>query len=191
MLIIPRADQTNVLVNGTIIGGLQSPPSAWVGAIVHGAIYQAAITASGKSHDFQQLAVSHAAHNALIWVFHGTRNYAPTNAAIRRVIPLIGLTTKDSDAAAEVGRNAAGKVITARANDRINDFVDYIFQSPAPGIYQGTPGGAAIPDTPQARFVRLFADVGDVSQFRVSPPPDPKKPGYEKPLEYVKALGTH
>ncbi|PQE16199.1 VaNADium chloroperoxidase protein [Rutstroemia sp. NJR-2017a BVV2] len=184
------ADQTNVLANSTVIGGLQSPPSGWVGAIVHGAIYQAATTAAGKSHGFQQLAVSHAAHNALIWVFHGTRNYAPTNVVIRHVIPLIGLTGKDSEAAIEVGREAARKVITARTDDKINDFVDYIFQTPAPGVYQNTSGGAAFPDTPQARFVRLFADVGDVSQFKVAPPPDPRSPEYEEPLEYVKAQGA-
>lgn len=185
-----RADQTNVLVNGSIIGGLQSPPTAWVGAIVHGAIYQAATSSVGKPREFQQLAVSHAAHNALTWVFHGTRNYFSTDAAIRAIIPLIGLTGSAAQTATEVGRKAAKTVITARSDDGNNDYVEYSFQTAAPGVYQSTSGGASFPDTPQARFARLFAGIGNLSQFIVAPPPDLKSAAYVAPFQYVKAQGA-
>lgn len=156
---------------------------------MHAAIYQAAVKSEQKPKEFQQLAVSHAAHNALIWVFHGTRNYGPTNAALRHVIPLIGLTGKDAESPTAVGREAARKVITARSDDGSNNFVDYVFETPAPGVYQNTTGGAAFPDTPQFRYTKLWGSVGDVSQFEIDPPFDPESKEFEDPLEKVKAFG--
>lgn len=186
-----RANTGNVLVNSTVIGGLQSPPSGWAPAIVHGAIYLAATESSNKPLAFQQLAVSHAAHNSLIWVFHGTRNYAPTNAALKRVLSQIGIDADSTEgkAATEIGRKAARTVLLARADDRINDFVDYTFKSPAPGVYQNTSGGAPIPDTPQAPYIRLFGGVGDVTQFKTPPPPPTNSPQYEKDFLRVKVVG--
>lgn len=136
------------------------------------------------------MAVSHAAHNALVWLFHGTRNYGPTNAALRRVLPLIGpfATANDSAAAVAAGRSAAQRVVTARADDGINDFVDYVYGPQEPGVYQNASVGQ-FPDTPQARFVRLFAAVGDVVQFELPPPPSPSSPGYEDFLETVRVQG--
>jgi hypothetical protein len=178
-------------VNGTIIGGIQSPPSGWAAAVVHGSIYLAATESKGKSLAFQQLAVSHAAHNALVWVFHGTRNYAATDAALRNVLGPIGISADSSDgsAAKEIGRKAARAFAVGRADDGINDFVDYVVKPPAPGVYQPTPGGAPLPDTPQAPGIKLFAGVGDVKQFKVPPPPKTNSPEYEKQVLRVKSVG--
>ncbi|KAG8624869.1 hypothetical protein KVT40_006620 [Elsinoe batatas] len=185
------ADQGGVLINSSIIGGLQSPPSAWGPAVVHGAVYLAATEASNRSLEYQQLAVSHAAQNALVWMFHGTRNYGPTNATLRRVIHQIGISPNSSDgtAAIKAGRAAAARVVTARADDRINDFVDYTFGPREPGVYQNTSGGDSLPDNPQARFVRLFGSVGDVEQFEIDGPPDPRSPEYEPYIDRVIAQG--
>ncbi|KAF2272657.1 uncharacterized protein EI97DRAFT_436744 [Westerdykella ornata] len=184
--------QGNLLTNGTIIGGIASPPSAWAQAVVHAAIYHAATETKTKSLAFQQLAVSHAAHNALTWVFHGTRNYNPTDAALRQVLGPIGIAANSSNAAAarDICRKAARTVLVARADDGINDFVDYIVQPPAPGVYQPTPGGNPLPDTPQAPLIKLFGGVGDVKQFQVSPPPKPNSPEYEKHVERVRNVGA-
>ncbi|TID16480.1 acid phosphatase/Vanadium-dependent haloperoxidase [Venturia nashicola] len=183
-------DRTAILVNGTIIGGLQSPPSAWVPAIVQGAQYLAATKSQTQSLAFQQLAVSVAAHNSLIWAFHGTRNYAATDAALKAVLGPIGLdpatTGKD---AATIGKLAARAIISARSDDGANDFVDYVFGPKDPGVYQATPGGSPVPDTPEFRFVRLFAAVGNVSQFTVPDPPKVSDPAYEGYVAYVKAHG--
>jgi hypothetical protein len=185
------ADQTAFLVNNTIIGGLQSPPSAWGPAIVHGAILLAAQNSKSKPLDFQQLAVSHAAHNSLIWVFHGTRNYAPTSAALKSIISKIGISANSTDGAAatKIGREAARTALVARSDDGNNDFVDYVYGPTTPGVYQQTPSGNPVPDVPHSRFVKLFAAVGDVKQFNVEPPPSTSDPKYEKYLLEVKALG--
>jgi hypothetical protein len=188
-----RVDQTAILVNGTIIGGLQSPPSAWTPAIVQGAQYLAATNSKGQSLAFQQLAVSHAAHNALDWIFHGTRNYGPTDAALAAILPAIGLdpTSSEGQEAVNIGQKAAAKALRARADDGNNNYVAYVFGPPLPGVYQVTPGGNPLPDTPQDQFVRLFADLGSVDQFDLPPPPDPTGPGpdYQNDLLYVKEQG--
>jgi len=187
-----RVDQSGLLINGTVIGGIASPPSGWYGAIVQAAIYQAAVQSKGESLAFQQLAVSHAAHNVLIWVFHGTRNYNPTDAALRSVISAIGLDPNSSKGkdAVERGRDAAGKVARARADDGLNDFVDYVHGPKVPDNYQQTPGGNPFPDTPQARFVKTFAGIGDISKFRAPPPPKFDSPEYEADVLNLKANGS-
>lgn len=79
--------------------------------------------------------------------------------------------------------------VIARADDKNNDFVDYIVQPLAPGVYQNTSGGAVLPDTPQAPYIKLFGGVGDVKQFKVPAPPKPNSPEYEKHVDRVKAIG--
>jgi len=178
-------------VNGTVIGGLQSPPSGWFEAIVQGAVYLAATQSAKKPLAFQQLAVSHAAHDALLWTFHGTRLYATVNSKLKAVLGPIGLDASSPEAtsARDIGRKAAKTVIVARADDGINYFVDYEQKPAAPGVYQATPGGSPIPDTPQAQFIRLFGGLGDVKRFRAKAPPNVTSPEYEPYLNFVKAQG--
>ncbi|PSN59912.1 acid phosphatase/Vanadium-dependent haloperoxidase [Corynespora cassiicola Philippines] len=185
-------DQSAVLVNGTVIGGLQSPPSGWFEAIVQGAVYLAATQSQSESLEFQQLAVSHAAHDSLLWTFHGTRLYATVNSKLKAILGPIGLNASSPEAtkATTIGREAARTVVIARADDGINYFVDYDQQPALPGVYQATPGGQPIPDTPQARFIRLFGGVGDVTRFRAPPPPNATSPEYEPFLDQVKSQGA-
>lgn len=120
-----------------MINGLQSPPSGWFEAIVQGAVYLAATDAENETLAFQQLAVSHAAHDSLVWTFHGTRLYATINSKLKAVLAAIGLDPKSSDGqrAIKIGRHAAKKVVTARADDGINNFVDYTPLPAYPGNY--------------------------------------------------------
>ncbi|KAF2744986.1 acid phosphatase/Vanadium-dependent haloperoxidase [Sporormia fimetaria CBS 119925] len=184
--------QGNLLSNGTIVGGLQSVPSAWAAAVVHAAIYLAAEEVKDRPLAFQQLSVSHAAHKALTWVYHGTRNYGAIDAALRQVLEPIGIAAESSDGsnAKHAGRRAARTVILARSDDGINDFVNYVVKKPAPGVYQPTPGGNPLPDNPQAPYIRLFGGIGDVYQFKVAPPPNPGAPEYEKYINRVKEVGA-
>jgi hypothetical protein len=186
-----RIDQSAILVNGTVIGGLQSPPSGWFEAIVQGAVYLAATQTQSSSLAAQQLAVSHAAHDALLWTFHGTRLYATVNSKLKAVLDPIGLNASSPEAvrATQIGREAARRVVVVRADDGINEFVDYTQQPAAPGVYQATPGGGTVPDTPQAQFIRLFGGVGDVTRFRAPPPPDVRSDEYEPYLEFVRTQG--
>ena len=59
-----------------------------------------------------------------------------------------------------------------------------------PGVYIATPGSAAVPDTPNAVFLRPFAGLGNITRFRPGPPPDLKSKEYEAQFEYVKAQGS-
>jgi hypothetical protein len=113
------------------------------------------------------------------------------NSKLKAILGPIGLDKSSSDAvkATQVGREAARTVIVARADDGINNFVDYEQRPAAPGVYQATPGGQPVPDTPQAQFIRLFAGLGDVTRFRAPPPPNATAPEYESFLDYVKAQG--
>lgn len=187
-----RVDQSALFVNGSIIGGIQSPPSAWFPAVVHGAIYTAALEAKGESLGFQQLAVSHAAHDALSWTFQGTRLYNSIDAALRNILPDIGIaqSSREYRQAASIGRRAAATVAEKRAGDRLANFVDYVYGPAEPGVYQQTPGGNALPDTPQAAYLRPFGGIGDISNFRAPPPPNATAEGYEKWVLEVKDVGS-
>ena len=191
MLTLPRVDQSATFVNGTVIGGLQSPPSSWFQAIVQGAIYQAAVKSKHETLEFQQLAVSHAAHNSLLWVFHGTRLYNPIDAALRAITPRIGLdpTSAKGKDAIRTGQAAASKAAAARADDKITNFVDFAYGPKEPGVYQQSPGSNPFPDTPQARYVTPFAALGDITRFRAPPPPRTDSVEYEAQILYVKEIG--
>ncbi|KAK3300605.1 phosphatidic acid phosphatase type 2/haloperoxidase [Chaetomium fimeti] len=185
-------DQSATFVNGTVIGGLQSPPSAWYQAIVQAAVYQAAVKSKNESLEFQQLAVSHAAHNSALWVFHGSRLYNAVDASLRAIIPAIGLdpNSKKGKEAVQTGQKAAAAVAQARAEDGITNFLDFTYGPKEPGVYQQSPGANPFPDTPQAQFVRPFAGLGDITRFRPPPPPPTDSKQYEEELLYVKEQGS-
>jgi hypothetical protein len=187
-----RVDQSAILVNGTIIGGLQSPPSGWFEASVQGAVYLAATKAQKGSLEYQQLAVSHAAHDTLIWIFHGTRLYATVNSKLTAIQLAIGLNhnTAHGREAIEIGRAAARQVIFARTNDGINNYVPWTPLPTLPGNYQPTPGGQPIPDTPQAAGIKLFGGVGNVTRFRAPPPLSAISKEYGPYLHFVKSYGV-
>lgn len=186
-----RVDQSAILINGSFIGGLQSPPLGWVGATVQGAVYLAAVKSQHQDISFQQLAVSHAAHDTLTWIFHGTRLYPSIDAALIKVLDPIGINATSSTGkdATQLGREAAARVISKRSNDGINHFVDYVYGPKLPGVYQQIPRGNPLPDTPQAQFVRLFGGVTNATHFRAPPPPSVKDPDYESFVQYVKEQG--
>jgi hypothetical protein len=62
------------------------------------------------------------------------------NSKLKAILPAIGLdsTTKDGKKAVSIGRNAAKEAVVARADDGINNFVDYTQKPALPGVYQAT-----------------------------------------------------
>lgn len=181
-----------MLSNNSLIGGLQSPPSGWFEAVVQASVYVAALESKNESLAFQQLAVTHAAHDSLTWVFHGTRNFGNIFKAAQDIVAKINISESDDRywRAASIGRRAAVRVTRAREDDKLNNFVNYIYQPAYPGVYQRTPGSAFVaPDTPQARYLRTFGGIGDVTKFRAPPPPSVNSTGYEAILNYVKSVG--
>ena len=131
-------DQSATLVNGTVTGGQPSPPSGWFNAIVQGAVYDAALNSVNETLAFQQLAVSHAAHDSLLWTFHGARLYATIDAAFSTVATTIGINASSADAhrARKIGEDAANRVAVARTNDGIHRYVAYTPLPAEPGNYQ-------------------------------------------------------
>ena len=94
------------------------------------AVYQAAVKSKQESREFQQLVVSHAAHNSLLWIFHGSR------LALRAVSPLIRLDSSSDkgNEAARTGQAAAAKVAEVRSDDKITSFVNYKCGPREPGV---------------------------------------------------------
>jgi hypothetical protein len=90
-----------------------------------------------------------------------------------------------------VGRHAALEVTISRANDGINNFVDYTFGPPVPGVYQLTVDGYGLPpDGPQVPFVNLFATGKPAMTYLAPEPPSVNDTSYESLLTYVKAIGA-
>lgn len=141
--------------------------------------------------DFQQLAVSHAAHDALSWAFQGTRAYNDVDEALRSVLPEIGIdrSSDEYEEATSIGRSAAERVAAKRVGDKLAHFVDYTHGPEDPGVYQQTPGGRPVPDTPQAVHLRPFGGIGDIVEFRAPPPPEVTGEDYERWVVEVKDLG--
>ncbi|KAM0710441.1 hypothetical protein Q7P35_002803 [Cladosporium inversicolor] len=159
--------------------------------LVNGAVYDAAVNSANETLAFQQLAVSHAAHDSLHWTFHGARLYAAIDAAFSAVAIKIGINASSADArrAREIGEDAANRVTAARTNDGMHGYVAYTPLPAEPGNYQGRPGGPRIPDTPQAQQLRLFGGLVDMTKYRAPPPPAPESPEFEKYLIQVYEQG--
>lgn len=160
--------------------------------MVQAAIYVTALETADEELAFQQLAVSHAAHDSLTWMFHGTRNFGNIFKSMQSITARIGIPSTDSGywRATYIGRNASVRVTNARQNDRLNNFVDYVYGPMSPGVYQQTPGAEfTAPDTPQARYLRTFGGIGDITRFRAPAPPAVNSSGYEALLTYVKTHG--
>lgn len=158
-------------------------------------MYRAAKKAEGKANEYQQLAVSHAAHDALAWVFHGTRLYPAIDNALKTIQTQIlagGNSFSESEAIA-IGRVAALEETSSRMGDGINNFVDYEYGPSVPGVYQVTTKNYSLPpDDPQIPFVKFFAIQKPATAYLAPPPPAVHDPIYEGYLNYTKTVGgTH
>ena len=155
-------------------------------------MYNAAVKSQDKSIDFQQIAVSYAAHNVLTWICHGTRLYPYIDQALKTMQTRILATAGpfNSTEAILAGRQAAREVVISRSDDGSNDFVDYTFGPPVPGVYQLTTNGYGLPpDDPQTPLVRMFATGKPATTYLAPQPPSVDSASYESFLAYVKAIG--
>lgn len=156
-------------------------------------MYNAALESQDKSLDFQQIAVTHAAHNALVWIFHGTRLYPYIDEALKTIQTQILAKAGhfNPTEAISAGRKAAREVIISYADSGINDFVDYTFGPPVPGVYQLTINGYGLPpDDPQIPFVKMFTTGKPAKAYLAPQPPSINSTSYESYLDHVKAIGA-
>jgi hypothetical protein len=152
----------------------------------------AAINTRNGSLAFEQLAISHAAYDSLTCTFHGTRNFGKIFKAAQDILEKIGISEEEEEyaRAVAIGRKPALKVTTARQDDGINNFINYVYQPATPGVYQRTPGPAFVaPDTPQARYLRPFGGLQNITRFCAPPPPSLNSLVYEAFLNCTKAQG--
>jgi hypothetical protein len=155
-------------------------------------MYNSAVKSESKSLEFQQIAVSYAAHNALVWVFHGTRLYPYIDNALKTIQTQILATAGSFNRteAISIGRHAALEVIGSRTDDGLNEFVDYEYGPPVPGVYQLTTKGYDLPpDDPQVPYVKLFGIRKPALSYLAPPPPSVNDTSYEGYIAYVKAIG--
>jgi hypothetical protein len=89
------------------------------------------------------------------------------------------------------GRRAAREVIISRAgDDGTNNFVDYTFGPPVPGVYQLTLNDYGLPpDGPQVPYDNMFATGKSAMTYLAPPPPSVNSTSYESLLAYVKTIG--
>jgi hypothetical protein len=157
-------------------------------------MYNAAVKSHDKCLDFQQIAVSYAAHNALAWIFHGTRLYPYIDQALKMIQTQTLATASPFNLteAISAGRHAAREVVTSRADDGMNNFVDYTFGPLVPGVYQLTVSGYGLPpDDPQVPFVKMFATGKPATTYLAPQPPSVNSTSYESFLTFVKAIGVY
>jgi hypothetical protein len=89
------------------------------------------------------------------------------------------------------GRHAAREVVTLRADDGINNFVDYTFGPPVPGVYQLTINNYGLPpDDPQVLFVKMFTTGKPAMTYLAPQPPSINGTSYESFLAHVKTIGA-
>lgn len=140
---------------------------------------------------FQQLAASYAAHNALTWIFHGSRLSPYIDNALKTIqAQILANDNIDLDRASSAGRKAALEVIAARTDDGINEFVDYNYGPQEPGVYQLTnPSYGLPPDGPQIPLTRMFSNVHPAVSYLAPTPPQITDPAYEEFLAAVKSIG--
>jgi hypothetical protein len=156
-------------------------------------MYKAAMNTEGQSLEFQQITVSHAAHNALTWIFHGSHLYPLIDGAMKTIQTQILATGSafDQKEAVTIGRRAALEVTSSRIDDGINDFVDYQYGPQDPGVYEVTTANYSFPpDDPQIPYVKLFGIRKPATAYLAPPPPSVKDASYEGYLTYVKAIGS-
>ncbi|KAE9371834.1 acid phosphatase/Vanadium-dependent haloperoxidase [Stipitochalara longipes BDJ] len=188
-------DQSSMFINGTLgtlSTGLQTPTTCWCLAVTSASMYNAAVNSEDETLDFQQLAVSHAAHNTLTWIFQGARLSPYIDQTLQTIQnQILGSNSSfDMDEAILTGRSSALEVIESRSKDGLNDFAAYTYGPTDPGIYQLTLTGYGLPpDGPQIPYVRLFSNSKPASAYLAPPHPSLDDPAYEDFLAYVKSTG--
>jgi hypothetical protein len=88
-----------------------------------------------------------------------------------------------------IGTEVATAWLALRAGDGREAVVPYVFEMPAPGVYQRTLPGPPTPGAPWLAKMRPFA-MTSPSQFRASGPPDVTSERYAQDVAFVQAVGS-
>jgi hypothetical protein len=175
--------------------GHQGPPGY---AFVHVPMYDAVTAIDGRYSAFavspasrarwasKDAAAATAAYKVLLGAYpdQDVAVLAPAYAASLAAIPDGPAKTRGI----AIGNEVAAAWLALRAGDGREAAVPYVFQDPAPGVYQRTtPGANAV--APWLAKMRPFA-MTSPSQFRAYGPPDVTSDIYAQDVAMVKALGS-
>jgi len=159
--------------------GLTGVMEGWAEAYIHAAILAAAEGSAGKSREVQQVAVSHAAHNAITSIF--PTNKAGYDKRLGEVLKSIGASAEDGKSGASIGQDAFAQVQKDRAGDGAHSYVEYKVQPAEVGVYQPTPPNFPIPQSPQGQNIKPFGGIKENILWKAPPAPDSE--GYEAELQ--------
>lgn len=176
--------------------GHQGPPGY---AFVHVPMYDAVNAIDGRYTVFavkptadargasKEAAAATAAYRVLLGAYpdQQTTVLDPAYAASLAAIPDGPAKTKGIAIGAEV----AAAWLALRAGDGREAVVPYVFQVPAPGVYQRTPPAFPNALAPWLAVMRPFA-LTTPSQFRAPGPPDLTSDIYAQDVAFTQALGA-
>ena len=176
--------------------GHQGPPGY---AFVHVPMYDAVNAIDGRYTVFavrpmsaarwasKEAAAATAAYRVLLGAYpdQQTAVLDPAYAASLAAIPDGPAKTKGI----EIGAEVAAAWLVLRAGDGREAAVPYVFEAPAPGVYQRTPPAFPNAVAPWLAVMRPFA-MTSPSQFRAYGPPDLTSERYAQDVALTQALGS-
>jgi len=176
--------------------GHQGPPGY---AFVHVPMYDAVNAIDGRYSVFavrpasgapwasKDAAAATAAYKVLLGAYpdQDVAVLAPAYAASLAAIPDGAAKTKGI----EIGEQVAVAWLALRAGDGREAVVPYVFQQPAPGVYQRTPPAFPNALAPWLAVMRPFA-MTSPAQFRAPGPPDLTSYLYAQDVAFTQALGA-
>jgi hypothetical protein len=175
--------------------GHQGPPGF---AFVHVPMYDAVNSIDGQYSVFavrptsspngasKEAAAATAAYKVLIGAYPDQGAVLePAYAASLDAIPNGAAKTKGIT----IGTEVATAWLTLRAGDGREAAVPYVFEAPAPGVYQRTPPAFPNAAAPWLAKMRPFA-MSSPSQFRAEGPPDVTSERYAEDVALTQALGA-
>ena len=176
--------------------GHQGPPGY---AFVHVPMYDAVNAIDGRHTVFavrpmsgapwasKEAAAATAAYKVLLGAYpdQDVAVLAPAYAASLAAIPEGPAKAKGI----AIGNEVAAAWLALRAGDGREAVVPYVFQTPAPGVYQRTPPAFPNAVAPWLAVMRPFA-MTSPSQFRAYGPPDVTSERYAQDVALTQALGS-
>jgi hypothetical protein len=196
----PEARAQNVVTDwsleaqNVITAGRPPASSEYLLALVHAAMYDAAVAVDGRYKPFGvkarvqgQTSIDAAIAAA---AYHVLRQRVPASepALTTRYLAYVAALPQGSprDSGEQLGAAVAAEWIARRADDRFDVAVPYVQPTPGPGVFE--PVAASEPVDVKLRHVRPFV-IGVASRFRPQGPPPLRTKTYAKAFDEVAAYG--
>ena len=196
----PEARAQNVVTDwsleaqNVITAGRPPASSEYLLALVHAAMYDAAVAVEGRYEPFgvRKRAEGQTSIDAAIAAaaYHVLRQRVPASepTLTTRYLAYIAALPQGSprDSGEQLGAAVAAAWIALRADDQFDVVVPYVQPAPGPGVFERV--APSEPVDVKLRNVKPFV-IGVPSRFRPAPPPRLKGEAYAKAVDEVQAGG--